>query len=115
MDRDAAPADLVSAQIVLADGGNLATVMSAVAHSAESQADMASTYAAEGVAAPTQAEFTAFADAMSTSYGSAMKLASIDPGTGQQAILADTSLTNPLAEPARLRRKNRLRSRELTR
>ncbi len=98
LDRDAAPADLVSAQIVLASGGNLTTVMSAVANSAELQADMASTYAAEGVAAPTATKFTAFADAMSTSYGSAIELVSIDPATGAQTELADTSTTNLLAE-----------------
>ncbi len=120
LDRDAAPADLVSAQIVLADGGNLATVMSAVANSAESQADMASTYAAatasgpiqtlmnaqpqsnfeaaSGGCAPTQTQFNAFADAMSTSDGAPIELVSIDPYTGAQTELADTSMTNLLAE-----------------
>ena len=59
---------------------------------------MASTYAAIGVAAPSQAEFAAFADAMSTSYGAPIELVSIDPGSGQQTELADTSITNLLAE-----------------
>lgn len=119
LDRDAGSADLVSAQMVLASGGGLAGVMSAVASSAEAQADMASTYAAEGVVltapnstlselaaalglnttnTPTQAEFAAFADAMSTSYGAPITLFSVDPDTGQQTVLADTSITNLLAE-----------------
>lgn len=35
LERDAAPADLVSANMVLANGGNLTTVITAVANSAE--------------------------------------------------------------------------------
>ncbi len=98
LDRGAASSDLISAQIVLANGGGLAGVMSAVANSAEARSDMASTYAAIGAAGPSQAEFNAFADAMSTSYGAPIELVSVDPGSGQQTELADTGITNLLAE-----------------
>ncbi len=53
---------------------------------------------AQVTAAPSQAEFAAFADAMSTSYGAPIELVSVDPGSGQQTELADTSITNLLAE-----------------
>ena len=43
-------------------------------------------------------EFAAFADAMSTSYGAPIELVSVDPGSGQQTELADTSIANLLAE-----------------
>ena len=59
---------------------------------------MASTYAAIGAAAPSQAEFAAFANAMSSSYGAPIELVSVDPGSGQPTELADTSITNLLAE-----------------
>ena len=98
LDRGAASSDLISAQIVLANGGGLAGVMSAVANSAEARSDMAGTYAAIGAAGPSQAEFNAFADAMSTSYGAPIELVSVDPGSGQQTELADTGITNLLAE-----------------
>jgi hypothetical protein len=61
-------------------------------------ADLASTYAAEGAAAPNQAEFNAFADAMSISYGAPIEVFSVDPTTGAQTVLADISTTNLLAE-----------------
>jgi len=54
--------------------------------------------ALSGDSAPTQTEFNAFADAMSTSYGAPIELFSVDPATGAQTELADTSTTNLLAE-----------------
>ena len=124
LDRDADPSALLWAQMVLANGGNLAGVMSLVANSAEARSDMASTYAAVASTAnlallvakpqdsysiaqgflglvanaPTQTEFAAFADAMSTSYGAPIELVSVDPLSGAQTELANTSITNLLAE-----------------
>ena len=59
---------------------------------------MDSTYAAIGAVAPSQTEFAAFADAMSTSYGAPIELVSADPFSGAQTELADTSVGNLLAE-----------------
>jgi hypothetical protein len=125
LDRDPAPADLVATQMELADGGSLSGLMSQLANSAEAQSDMDSTYAAaagsyqalldaqpqsffqlanvddvqdQNTGTPTQTEFNAFADAMSTSYGAPIEVLSIDPFTGVQTELADTSITNLLAE-----------------
>ena len=42
--------------------------------------------------------FNAFADAMSTSYGAPIEMVLVDPGSGQQTELADTSIANLLAE-----------------
>jgi hypothetical protein len=47
---------------------------------------------------PSQTETNAFADAMSTSYGAPMELFSVDPLNGTETVLADTSITNLLAE-----------------
>jgi hypothetical protein len=123
--RNPAPADLVAAQIGLANGGSLSGLMSQLANSAEARSDMDSTYAAvsgsyqalldaqpqsfyqladvddvqdQNAGAPAQTEFNAFGDAMSTGYGAPLEVVSIDPFTGVQTELADTSITNLLAE-----------------
>lgn len=118
LDRDPTSAELIGAQTELATGAGLDGLMSTLAGSAELQADMASTYAAASgpyqslmtaqpqsneeqtvtSSAPTQAEFNAFADAMSTSYGAPIEIVSFDPDSGAQTELADTSATNLLAE-----------------
>ena len=116
-------AELASAEAELATGTSLNSLEAQLANSAEAHADMASTYAAVGNAgqldaqpqctsqllntdnvdaqvttAPTQTEFNAFADAMSTSYGAPIELFSVDPASGAETVLADTSATNLLAE-----------------
>ena len=93
-----APADPVAGQVSLAGGETLNQLMVQIANSTESQADMASTYAAEGVFAPETTEFAGFASAMSTSYGAPMELVAVDPYSGAQTELANTSITDPLAE-----------------
>ena len=52
----------------------------------------------QNTGAPSQTEFAAFADAMSTSYGAPIELVSVDPFSGAQTELADTSAGNLLAE-----------------
>ncbi|WP_428488422.1 beta strand repeat-containing protein [Rhodopila sp.] len=127
LDRDMTPAELTAAEALLATGTSLNALQAQVANSAEAQSDMASTYAAvsgsgaiqalldaqpqstsqllnvddvqaQGANAPAQAEFNAFADAMSTSYGAPIELFSVDPNSGAQTELADTSSINLLAE-----------------
>ena len=121
--RDMSSSELASAEAELATGTSLNSLEVQLANSAEARADMASTYAAVGDAgqldaqpqctsqllntdnvdaqvttAPTQTEFNAFADAMSTSYGAPIELFSVDPASGAETVLADTSATNLLAE-----------------
>jgi hypothetical protein len=59
---------------------------------------MANACARVGANFATQTEFSAFADAMSTSYGAPIELFSVDPAFNTQTVLADTSITNLLAE-----------------
>jgi hypothetical protein len=47
---------------------------------------------------PQDRDIAAFADAMSTSYGALIELFSVDPASGAETELADTSITNLLAE-----------------
>lgn len=62
------------------------------------QDDMTAIYAAEGAAPPSAGEIAAFADAVWTNNDAPIELFSVDPLTGQQTVLADTSETNLLAE-----------------
>ncbi len=59
---------------------------------------MAGSSGAVGTNAPTQTKFNAFTDAMSTGYGAPIELFSVDPASGAETVLANTSATNLLAE-----------------
>ncbi len=116
--RDPSSAELIGAQTELATGVGLGGLSFSLATSSEAQYDMASTFAAatapyqtlmnaqpvsnvsneEVTDTSTMGELIAFADAMSTSYGAPIEVFSVDPYTGQQTELADTSITNLLAE-----------------
>ena len=76
----------------LATNGSVSAVRSALAHSAEVQADLASTFATIGVQPPTQTEQQAFTEALSLDYNAPLAVIS---STG---IVANTSPSNLIAE-----------------